>query len=79
VNWELRTPAPFEQAALLRPNDIREAVLIPGDLSRHAAWLAECALLGFASLNLHNVGTNRRAFLDAFGRHVLPALRRTET
>ena len=80
VNWELRTPAAFEQAArFVRPDDMHEAVLISADLSQHAAWLAECASLGFESLNLHNVGTNQRAFLDAFGQHVLPALRRTET
>ena len=44
-------------------------------LGQHAAWLAECAALGFESLNLHNVGTNQRAFLDAFGEHVFPSLR----
>jgi len=76
VNWELRSPAAFEQAArFVRPDDMREAVLISADLGQHAAWLAECAALGFESLNLHNVGTNQRAFLDAFGRHVLPSLR----
>ncbi len=80
VNWELRSPAAFEQAArFVQPDDMREAVLISADLGQHAAWLAECASLGFQSLNLHNVGTNQRAFLDAFGQHVLPALRRTET
>jgi coenzyme F420-dependent glucose-6-phosphate dehydrogenase len=80
VNWELRTPAAFEQAArFVRPDDMHEAVLISADLSQHAGWLAECASLGFESLNLHNVGTNQRAFLDAFGQHVLPALRRIET
>ena len=79
VNWELRSPAAFEQAArFVQPEDMREAVLVSSDLGQHAAWLAECAALGFESLNLHNVGTNQRAFLDAFGSHVLPSLKRAE-
>ena len=76
VNWELRSPVAFEQAArFVQPEDMREAVLVSSDLGQHAAWLAECASLGFESLDLHNVGTNQDAFLDAFGSHVLPLLK----
>jgi hypothetical protein len=38
-------------------------------------WLAECAALGFDSIDLHQVGTDQRGFIDTFGEKVLPALR----
>ncbi len=56
---------------------MHEAVLISTDLDQHIEWLRERAALGLESLDLHNVGLNQREFLDAFGRRVLPALRRT--
>jgi hypothetical protein len=55
---------------------MRDAVLIPADPGRHTAWLADLASLGFESVDLHDVGTDQRGFLDAFGETVLPALRR---
>jgi probable non-F420 flavinoid oxidoreductase len=77
LNWELHGPAQFEAAArFVRPEDMHEAVLVSADPARHAGHLAECAALGFESIDLHNVGRNQRAFLDVFGQHVLPALRR---
>ncbi|MFT8246203.1 TIGR03885 family FMN-dependent LLM class oxidoreductase [Roseomonas sp. BN140053] len=76
LNWELRTPEQFEAAArFVRPEDLHESVLISADPARHAAQLRECAALGFESIDLHNVGTNQRAFLDMAGRELLPALR----
>jgi probable non-F420 flavinoid oxidoreductase len=76
VNWELRTPQQFETAArFVRPEDMREAVLISADPARHASWLAECVELGFDSIDLHQVGTDQRGFIDTFGEKVLPALR----
>jgi alkanesulfonate monooxygenase SsuD/methylene tetrahydromethanopterin reductase-like flavin-dependent oxidoreductase (luciferase family) len=76
VNWELRTPQQFETAArFVRPEDMREAVLISTDPARLVNWLAECAALGFDSIDLHQVGTDQRGFIDTFGEKVLPALR----
>jgi probable non-F420 flavinoid oxidoreductase len=76
VNWELRSPEDFDTAArFVRPEDMRESVLISSDLGRHAAWLAEYTELGFAELQLHQVGRNQEAFLEAFGAKVLPQLR----
>lgn len=73
---ELRTPEQFERAARsITPDEMRQVVLVSSDLSRHVAWLQERAALGFDSLDLHNVGRNQREFIEAFGRHVLPALR----
>lgn len=76
VNWELRHPRDFDRASrFVRGDDIRKAVLVSADLGRHRAWLAELDELGLDQIVLHNVGTNQAAFIDAFGEHVLPALR----
>ena len=77
VNWELRSPRQFEAAArFVRPEDMHEAVMISADPARYVDWLGECAALGFESIDLHNVGTGQRAFIETFGDKVLPALRR---
>ena len=77
VNWELRSPEHFDTATrLVRPEDMRESVLISSDLNRHADWLAEFVELGFEELQLHQVDRNQSAFIDAFGTKVLPQLRR---
>lgn len=76
VNWDLPTPQAFELATrFVRPEDMRGCVLVSADLGRHRAWLAEYAELGFAEIQLHQVGRNQEAFIEAFGAHVLPALR----
>jgi coenzyme F420-dependent glucose-6-phosphate dehydrogenase len=76
VNWELRSPEDFDTAArFVRPEDMRGSVLVSSDLGRHAAWLAEYAELGFTELQLHQVGRNQQAFIDAFGAEVIPRLR----
>src|SRR3954469_1367433 len=75
VNWNLRTPQEFDMASrFVQPADMREAVLISADLGQHAAWLAEYKAMGFTEIHLHHVGTSQRAFIEAFGEHVMPAL-----
>jgi hypothetical protein len=32
--------------------------------------------MGFAEIHLHQVARDQRGFIEAFGQHVLPALRR---
>jgi coenzyme F420-dependent glucose-6-phosphate dehydrogenase len=72
----LRTPEEFEaQARKIAPEQLRDAVCVSADLALHADWLRERAALGFRTLDLHNVGRNQHEFIEAFGRHVLPALR----
>ena len=58
----------------MRPEDLRGAVLVSSDLGRHAEWIAELAALGFDAIYLHHVGQDQRAFIEAFGEHVLPRL-----
>jgi probable non-F420 flavinoid oxidoreductase len=75
--WELELPEQFEAAArFVAPDDVRGPVLVSADLGRHAAWLAEYLELGFERLYLHQVGQGayQRAFIDAFGAKVVPAL-----
>jgi probable non-F420 flavinoid oxidoreductase len=74
---ELVLPEQFEAAArFVTPEAVRSAVLVSADLGRHTAWLAEYAELGFDRIYLHEVGQaeHQRAFIDAFGSKVIPAL-----
>ena len=76
VNWELRRPEDFDTATrLVRPEDMRASLLISSDPGWHAARLAELIEAGFEEVYLHQVGRNQRAFIEAFGRHVLPRVR----
>jgi probable non-F420 flavinoid oxidoreductase len=73
--WDIATVEQFDEAARhVRPEDMHGPVLISSDLGRHAAWLNELAELGFDALYLHHVGQEQRAFIEAFGEHVLPRL-----
>src|SRR5918997_616381 len=70
--WDLQTVEQFDEAARhVRPEDLRDGVLISADLARHAAWLQELAALGFASVQLHHVGQDLAPFIDAFAGRVL--------
>jgi coenzyme F420-dependent glucose-6-phosphate dehydrogenase len=73
----LRTPEDMDRAARdVEPGKMREVALVSSDLDRHVQWLRERAALGFETLDLHNVGPNQHEFIEAFGKHVLPALKR---
>jgi probable non-F420 flavinoid oxidoreductase len=73
--WDLETVEQFDLAAThVRPEDVRQAVLVSADARRHAAWLRELAELGFEQIHLHHVGQDLRPFIDEFGEHVLPEL-----
>lgn len=75
VNWELRRPEDFDTATrLVRPEDMRGSLLISSDPGWHAARIAELIELGFQEIHLHQIGRNQRAFIEAFGRHVLPGV-----
>ena len=73
--WDLDSPEAFEQAsAHVTPEGVTDAVRVSADLGQHTAWLQEYLDLGFEEIYLHHVGVEQRAFLDAFGEHVLPQL-----
>jgi probable non-F420 flavinoid oxidoreductase len=76
VSWDVATVEEFDARARgVRPEHVQEKVLVSDDLARHAEWLRELADLGFDDLALHHVGQDLDPFIDAFGEHVLPALR----
>jgi probable non-F420 flavinoid oxidoreductase len=73
--WDLATVEEFDEAARhVRPEDMRDAVLISSDPDRHVEWLTGLAELGFDEIYLHHVGQEQRAFIDTFGEQVLPKL-----
>jgi probable non-F420 flavinoid oxidoreductase len=75
LSWDLATVEQFDQAgSRVRPEDLHDTLLASSDLARHAESLREYAALGFDDLYLHHVGQSQDAFVDAFGREVLPTL-----
>ena len=73
--WDLETVELFDLAAQhVRPEDVRQSVLVSADPGQHLAWLREFAELGFEQIYLHHVGQDLRPFIDAFGERVLPEL-----
>ncbi|UUX96998.1 TIGR03885 family FMN-dependent LLM class oxidoreductase [Aquabacterium sp. J223] len=74
---EWHQPEDFDAATRGMPvADIRRHVFVSADLRAHADRLRELMALGPASIDLHQVGLSQAAFIEAFGREVLPALRR---
>jgi probable non-F420 flavinoid oxidoreductase len=75
LSWELELPEQFEAATRrVRPDDLRDAVLVATDPGRLAASLAGYAELGFDAVYLHEVGPDQRRFIDVAGAEVLPRL-----
>ncbi|MDB5652367.1 MAG: putative dehydrogenase protein [Hyphomicrobiales bacterium] len=75
ANWDLRSPEDFEQATrFVRPEDMKDCVLVSSDPRQHADWLNEFIEIGFEDLLLHQVGRNQLEFLETFGAKVLPQL-----
>jgi G6PDH family F420-dependent oxidoreductase len=75
ASWDLETAEVFDAVGEhVSEAAMREHVLISSDLGQHAKWLHDLAAIGFDALYLHHVGREQRAFIDAFGEHVLPEL-----
>jgi probable non-F420 flavinoid oxidoreductase len=73
--WELETPQQFDAAAEhVRPDDVRQSVLVSSDLGQHRRWIEEMLELGVDRVILHEVGRAQRRFIDRFGAEVLPGL-----
>lgn len=73
VNWLLRQPAQFDLAAKgVSADQVRKSVFVSADLGRHRAHIEALADLGAAGVHLHCVGRNQSAFIEAFGRSVVP-------
>ena len=73
--WELELPEQFEAATRhVRPDDVRDTVLISADPGQLTESLAAYAELGFDAIYLHEVGRDQRRFIDVVGAEVLPSL-----
>jgi probable non-F420 flavinoid oxidoreductase len=76
IVWNLEFPEQFDAVSKhVRPEDVRQSVLVSADLARHAADLRALAELGFDGLYLHHVGQEQDRFIDTFAAKVLPDLR----
>lgn len=76
VNWDLRRPSDFDLATrFVRPEDVRGSILTSSSLQRHVDWLSEAAEVGVDELQIHVVGKNQDAVIEAYGNDVLPQLR----
>ncbi|WP_127794833.1 TIGR03557 family F420-dependent LLM class oxidoreductase [Agromyces sp. LHK192] len=74
---DIRSPYDLEHfARTVRPEDFAGRLIVGADLDRHRAGIQRYLDLGFDRIYLHNVGRDQRAFVEAFGREVLPGLRR---
>jgi probable non-F420 flavinoid oxidoreductase len=80
VCWDLELPVHFDEASrYIRPEDMRQGVLISSDPMRFVDWFSEYAELGFEGIYLHHVGVEQRKFIEVFGERVLPQFRAGET
>jgi coenzyme F420-dependent glucose-6-phosphate dehydrogenase len=76
----LPTPGHFDEITCgVMPEDMDKHVRISSDPARHVAWIKEDVAMGFEDIVIHNTGRNQLAFIEAFGRHVLPRFMSSET
>ena len=72
LNSDTRMPEHFDAAAtFVRPEDLRSAMRISADPSRHVAWIEGDRELGFERIYIHHVGKNQERFIAAFSDTVL--------
>lgn len=73
---DIRNPEDFEaMAKLVKPEHFKNRVLMTPDLAQHTALVQHYIDLGFSEVYVHNVGRNQEAFIDAYGKEVIPALK----
>ncbi|PWC03921.1 TIGR03885 family FMN-dependent LLM class oxidoreductase [Agromyces badenianii] len=76
LSWELDSPEAFdERTADVSAEQVARTLQVSSDPSRHLDHLTGLAELGVDRIYLHHVGTEQAGFIDAFGEHVLPALK----
>lgn len=73
---DIRNPEDFEaMAKIVRADNFQGRVFMSPDLGEHTAHIQHFIDLGFDEVYVHNVGRNQEAFIEAYGREVLPRLR----
>jgi probable non-F420 flavinoid oxidoreductase len=75
--WDLARVEHFDEAARhVGREDVAHRVIVSSDPSHHLDRLAELVAIGFDGVWLHHVGPEQNPFIDVFGEHVVPQLRR---
>ena len=73
---DIRNPEDFAAMAnLVRPENFKGRVLSSADLNVHLQQIQHYADLGFNEIYVHNVGRNQEAFIEAYGREVIPHIK----
>jgi G6PDH family F420-dependent oxidoreductase len=73
---DIRNPEDFAaMAKLVRPENFVNRMLIGADLGEHIENIQHFVDLGFDEVYIHNVGRDQAAFIEVFGKEVLPHLR----
>jgi coenzyme F420-dependent glucose-6-phosphate dehydrogenase len=74
---KIYTPAMSEQnGSVVGSDTIRQAVCISADPEEHVRFAQRYIDIGFDHLIFHSGGPDQRGFLEAYGKEVLPRLRR---
>lgn len=77
LTTDLRTPQQFDRAAaVLDPDILRKGVRVSSDPQDHVRWLRDDIAEGVSDIYLHNVNREHDAFIEDFGKKVLPRLER---
>lgn len=72
---DIRNPEDFEaMAKLVEPKHFRNRVLMTADLDKHRDYVQHFIDLGFDEVIVHNVNREQEAFIEAYGKHVIPSL-----
>ena len=73
---KIYTPAlSAKNGAVVGPDTIKQKMLISTNPDEHVAYAKQYLDLGFTHLYFHSPGPDQRAFLQSYGREVLPRLR----
>ncbi len=71
---QFRTPGAYDELAdVVDEETVAENVRVSADLTDHIDWIENDLELGVEKVFLHNVNTNQKQFIEAFGNDVLPA------
>lgn len=76
IKTEVPLPRHFEEAvSVLHDDDIQGRAVLGRDVGEHVAEIRRYVDSGYDHLTIHQIGPDQQAFLDFYGREVMPALR----
>ncbi len=72
---DIRNPEDFEvMAKMVEGKHFKNRVLTTADIDKHIGYLQHFIDLGFDEIYVHNVNRNQDAFIEAYGKQVIPQL-----